>query len=119
MKDIGEARRVTFHLPVEWKITFHELYNIHPSEADSIQGFPMDVSIWHTYFGQDLLQIRNDKAGLLLDVGWYPHADPSGRFGLKLIKRVQENWLWESPIESVATRDLDSLVSAITQLLKR
>src|SRR5262245_27951034 len=117
MKDIGEAKRVTFHLPAEWKITYEELYNIPPSEADVIQGFPMGVSIWHNYFGQDLLQIRNNKAGLLLDVGWYPPADPSGHFGLKLIKMYQDECLWESPIESFATRDLDSLISKITELL--
>jgi hypothetical protein len=120
MKDIGEAKRVTFQLSPEWKITHDELYNIPPSEADGIQGFfPMGVSIWHTYFGQDLLQIRNDKAGLLLDVGWYPHADASGHFGLKLIKIHQDECLWESPIETFVTRDLDSLISKITELLNR
>lgn len=119
MKDTAEIKRVAFQLPVGWTITHDELYDLSPLDTNAVQGVPNGISIWHLYFGQDLLQIRNDTAGLLLDAGWYPHADPSGCYGVKLIKMDQNEAFWDSPIETFSTRDLDSLISKISELLHR
>jgi hypothetical protein len=83
-----------------WAITYHELYSIQPSVADAIQGCSEGITIWSSHFCEDLLQIVNDKAGLLLDVGWYPHANPQGAFVLNLLRREGQRWTWESPVSS-------------------
>jgi hypothetical protein len=116
--NIGDVPKVTFRAHPNWEVTYNELYSIQPSEANSIEGFTEDFTIWHSHFGEDMLQIRNTNAGLLLDVGWHPHYDPLGQYFLKLISIQQGEVLWESPILSFETRNLASLVTKIYDLLE-
>lgn len=57
-------------------ITYNQLHALNPTEVES---YPKTKSsLWAMFFVQDLLQIENEDQGLLLDVGWYPEADPTG-----------------------------------------
>src|SRR5437870_2757507 len=70
----------------EWQITHHRLFNVSPEDADKVEVKGGGVTVWDLCFLEDLLQVVNPSKGLLLDVGWYPHADPAGAFRLVVVQ---------------------------------
>ncbi|TYP73979.1 hypothetical protein [Paenibacillus methanolicus] len=64
-------------------------------------------------FTEDLLQLCHTKYDILLDVGWYPEADPTGHYGLELIKGRD----WQSPLVSFGTNDKAEIVEKIELLV--
>lgn len=123
---INDLERATIEARRGWEVTYHELYNLSPEVANAIEGCPDGFSIWHSHFSQDLLQMKNGEKGLLLDVGWYPHSDPSGSFGLALIGFTpadepgqEEEYHWDRPLLEYQSRDLASLLDKISQIVKQ
>jgi hypothetical protein len=122
---INDIHKAEIPCGTGWQVSFHELYYLFPDMADQVEGCPEGFGVWHSHFGQDLLQMKNPTKGLLLDVGWYPHADPSGSFGLVLIvydpsshSEVNEQYHWESPLLKYQTRSLDSLLKTIKDIVQ-
>jgi hypothetical protein len=92
--------------PAGWTLRYHQLHDVEPESlglADPRWGL----------FGQDLLQIVQDKTGLVLDVGWYPEEAPHGRFNMVLIRGHD----WESPLLTFAGRSLEEVVSRVQHVM--
>lgn len=58
---------------------------------------------------EDLLRLYNEKANLVIDLGWYPAYDADGNYILELIK----NFDWHCPSERVLTKSKIEIVSYI------
>jgi hypothetical protein len=104
-------------IPSGWAVT----YNVYFAEV------PMEVHdgriVNFEYFKEDLLTIRQltvsdghhevDRAGWLLDLGWYPDADPGGAYTLTL---VRGQWT-DGVVLRVRARDAQTIRSAIERAL--
>lgn len=107
----------------EWQITYHRLFNVSPENAGQVEAKRDGFTVWDLCFSQDLLQIVNVSKGLLLDVGWYPHADPLGTFGLQVIrvydegKKGRDSYDWQNPVIEFETRSLDELLAEIHRIV--
>lgn len=83
-----------------------------------------NVSIWTLCFTENLLQAVNEGKGLILDVGWYPEADPTGCYKAKAIRfdamdrENPEVYDWENPIATLETRSLADLLIGIRQIME-
>ena len=58
---------------------------------------------------EDLLQLFNEKANLIIDLGWYPSHDENGNYILLLIK----NYDWDSPLEKIVSKSKGEIVEYI------
>jgi hypothetical protein len=108
----------------EWKITYHRLFRVSPEDADKVKVVGEGVTVWDLCFLEDLLQGVNHVKGLLLDVGWYPHADPSGSFRLLVVSLLPEihqgrrsPYDWKKPIIDLRTRSIDELLVKIHEVV--
>lgn len=83
-----------------WKIEYNNF-----SEYDmSIHG---KNDSWELH--EDLLQLYNEKADLLIDLGWYPAYDEKGSYYLQLIK----NHNWDKPLEWIKTQSKREIIYLI------
>lgn len=87
-------------LQTGWKIEFNNF-----TEYDMAVYGKHDCYELH----EDLLQLLNEKANLVIDLGWYPNYDENGNYLLFLIK----NYNWDSPLEKVASKSKSEIVAHI------
>lgn len=52
---------------------------------------------------------------LLLDVGWYPEGDPTGSYGIELIKNED----WANPIEDIMCSELKDLITQLDHIFMK
>lgn len=64
---------------------------------------------------EDLLHIETPGGSFVIDVGWYPEADPSGHFVCILV----EDEAWEEPIARDTMRDATEVRSWIERMVVR
>src|SRR5262249_21637929 len=68
-------------------------------------------------FSQDLLQLKNLKYFVLIDLGWYPDHDPTGRYLLRAIRiypSVDEmKRSWDKPLMVMESASKMEIVQAI------
>ncbi|MBN3522648.1 hypothetical protein [Paenibacillus apiarius] len=95
-------------IPSTWLVTYNGFLEIDPKEVS-----PEDDT-WLS-FTQDLLQLEHNRYNIIVDLGWYPEAEPEGEYGLKLIKEKD----WERPIGSLSTKNKDEVVHTIEMWLWR
>ncbi|MCY9517914.1 hypothetical protein [Paenibacillus apiarius] len=95
-------------IPSTWLVTYNGFLEIDPKEVS-----PEDDT-WLS-FTQDLLQLQHNRYDIIVDLGWYPEAEPEGEYGLKLIKEKD----WERPIGSLNTKNKDEVVHTIEMWLWR
>lgn len=62
-------------------------------------------------YKEDILQISYGTR-FILDVGWYPEADPAGYFWIRGIK----DFNWQEPLISFRCRSLQELKASIEQV---
>lgn len=58
---------------------------------------------------EDLLQLLNEKANLVIDLGWYPSYDDNGNYLLLLIK----DYNWDFPLEKVVSKSKKEIIACI------
>lgn len=58
---------------------------------------------------QDLLQLRNEKAGLMIDLGWYPEMDINGRYCMYLLKPDFRR----PPLKKLETKSRKEIINAL------
>lgn len=73
------------------------------------EGVPFSKQIYE--YKEDLLQVKNNKSGLLLDVGWLPELSSLGAFKVVVIK----NHDWEKPLFKTRVRSIDSLKKVLAE----
>lgn len=108
----------------EWAIEYHRLFDVSPDDAEkAVVNGGNGVNIWQLCFHEDLLQISNAHKELLLDVGWYPDSDSTGRYHLQMIrahnsgKKGRDSYDWQHPIENFETRSLSDLLAKIHSIV--
>ncbi|MEC1665895.1 hypothetical protein [Bacillus mojavensis] len=78
-------------IPAGWTVDYITVKDTDPESLEA------NDDAWLFDFNQDLLQISHKTKNLLLDVGWYPEGDPTGSYGIELIKNED----WDNPLEDV------------------
>lgn len=101
------SRLQPLRIPSSWEVSYNSLEELDPKELGTEKS-----EKWFN-FTEDLLQIKNTRYNIVLDVGWYPEADPAGSYGLELIKNSD----WSSPLVSFSTSDKNKLIDQIELLL--
>ncbi|MFJ9288756.1 hypothetical protein [Bacillus halotolerans] len=86
-------------IPAGWTVDYITLKDTDPETLEA------NDDAWLFDFNQDLLQISHKTKKLLLDVGWYPEGDPTGSYGIELIKNED----WDNSLEEVRCTDLKEL----------
>ena len=116
---------VTLNESNGWRIRKNRLLDISLAEASHFITGLYGFSVWDLYFVEDLIVIENAKKGIVLDVGWYPHADPSGEYRLVLLNSSDPDSFnnaafsgnWDRPIIDYHTRSLPELLVEIRNIL--
>ncbi|MBL3647838.1 MULTISPECIES: hypothetical protein [Bacillus] len=90
-------------IPAGWTVDYITLKDTDPKTLEA------NDDAWLFDFNQDLLQISHKTKNLLLDVGWYPEGDPTGSYGIELIK----NGDWENPVEDIMCTELKELIKQL------
>lgn len=88
-----------------WTVEIHSFLDLDPSEVS-----PDEEDIWLFIFTQDIFYIHYDEI-YGVDLGWYPEADPDGRFELQLVTHKGFKTLL-----SVETRSLKEIVDAVDKI---
>jgi hypothetical protein len=78
-------------IPAGWTVDYITVKDTDPESLEA------NDDAWLFDFNQDLLQISHKTKNLLLDVGGYPEGDPTGSYGIELIKNED----WDNPLEDV------------------
>ena len=113
LKKLHQLNRVEIDTPYDWKVTYNQFYDFDPLDDVEIAGVPNKNRF--ELLVQDLLQIKNEKEKLLLDLGWYPEADPDGQFELVVIKNDD----WENPHYIYKTKSKVSVLKAIYDITRQ
>ncbi|MEW4059191.1 hypothetical protein Q0N99_07750 [Bacillus siamensis] len=90
-------------IPAGWTVDYITLKDTDPKTLEE------NDDAWLFDFNQDLLQISHKTKNLLLDVGWYPEGDPTGSYGIELIKNED----WENPLEDIMCTELKELLKQL------
>lgn len=96
-----------------WNVIWNQFFDIYPNSKIKVEGLPNDDVL--ELFTQDLLQLKNEKRNLLLDLGWIPEANPDGAYELTLI----HNEDWVNPVTTYKSKDKDDIVDQINLWLKK
>lgn len=90
-------------IPAGWTVDYITLKDTDPTTLEA------NDDAWLFDFNQDLLQVSHKTKNLLLDVGWYPEGDPTGSYGIELIKNED----WVNPIEDIMCSELKDLITQL------
>lgn len=64
---------------------------------------------------EDIVQVRARSGEFIIDVGWLPALDLNGRFRCQIIERRE----WESAVEELTTRDLETVRGWLADAIER
>lgn len=102
-------------IPTGWKVEFNSFYDIEPIVPEMI---------WEknqAYFNEDMLQLKNEKSGVLIDLGWYPSGAITGQFILKVVQTTKNAEAmpasWDKPLEEFRTRNKGEVATTIEEWL--
>ena len=96
-----------------WNVVWNQFFDIYPNPKIKVRGLPNDDVL--ELFNQDLLQLKNEKRKLLLDLGWIPEADPEGTYELTLVHSED----WDNPVATYKSKDKDNIVEQINLWLRK
>ncbi|MCZ4247734.1 hypothetical protein O2313_09390 [Bacillus amyloliquefaciens] len=96
-------------VPAGWTVDYITLKDTDPTTLEA------NDDAWLFDFNQDLLQVSYKTKNLLLDVGWYPEGDPTGSYGIELIKNED----WVNPIEDIMCSELKDLITQLDHIFMK
>ncbi|MEG7282936.1 hypothetical protein [Bacillus sp. 0909A] len=96
-------------IPAGWTVDYITIKDTDPKTLEASDD------AWLFDFNQDLLQISHKTKNLLLDVGWYPDGDPTGSYGIELIKNKD----WENPLEDIMCTELKELIKQLDNIFMK
>ncbi|MCY8913691.1 hypothetical protein MOE47_02655 [Bacillus atrophaeus] len=98
-------------IPAGWTVDYITIKDTDPKALEASDD------AWLFDFSQDLLQISHKPKtkNLLLDVGWYPDGDPTGSYGIELIKNED----WENPVEDIKCTELKELIKQLDNIFMK
>ena len=121
---IHQFQLVQASLTHSWRIIRHRLFSIDPEFAPDLSPPIAGFAVWDLCFQEDLFQAENPTQQLLLDVGWYPQADPCGRFKLLVVRKtppsvgqIESRDLvdWNAPVATFESRNMRDVVSEMNR----
>jgi len=96
-----EHRLQPLRIPIGWSVDYNDFHEIDQDDADA----------WH-WWKESLLQLNHERRGRMLDLGWYPPEDGSGRYVL-----VMHAGDFTGPeLERFESRDRAEIVAEIERL---
>lgn len=122
-RDISQFHLLEIHGSDAWKVTRHRLFDVSPDAVPHLSPPVHGFTVWDLYFLENLFQAERIDRSLLLDIGWYPHADPSGCFRLFVVRitesgRPSRNDVdWNHPVAVLETRSLREVHAEICRWL--
>lgn len=80
-------------------------------EYNNFTEYDMDIHGSKDLFelNEDLLRLCNEKANLIIDLGWYPSHDINGKYLLLLVK----DYKWDCPLEQIASNSKKEIIAYI------
>ena len=96
-----------------WTVDYNEFTEIEPYSDIKVEGLP-DEDVWELFL-QDLLQLKHEAYGIIIDLGWTPEADPDGSYKLTVI----ENQDWHNPLFIYRSKNKDDIVEKINHWLSK
>lgn len=111
--ELHQIRLQPFRIPAGWTVILNSFYDLDPGADVKVTGLP-DEDPWEL-FTQDMLQLQNALAGIVVDLGWVPEAAPDGAFQLSVVQG--DNWALPLLSESLGTRE--KAVQAVEEALVR
>ncbi len=83
-----------------WKVEYNNF-----TEYDMEEDGGNDWLEWN----EDLLRLYNEKANLIIDLGWYPAYHIDGNYLLQLVRDFQ----WDCPLEQIASKSKKEIIACI------
>ncbi|WP_143288153.1 hypothetical protein [Calothrix rhizosoleniae] len=109
---INDLKLYPLRIPTGWKVTHNRFYEFDPHQNPTLEGVYQD-NPW-LVFVENLLQLQHTPYPFLIDLGWYPEADPKGNFRLSLIK----NQDWNQPLRIYESKSGSAIVEKIEDWLR-
>ena len=80
-------------------------------EYNNFTEYDIDIHGLNDLFelNEDLLQLHNEKANLIIDLGWYPSHDINGEYLLLLVKDEK----WNHPLERITSKSKKEITDCI------
>jgi hypothetical protein len=101
-------------IPTGWRVGWNRFFDVEPEfkTYDQASG----------NFDEDILQMENEWAGVLIDLGWYPSCKWPGAFRLVVIRRYEDHdqmcMSWDKPLRSLRTRSKEKVVRTLERWLE-
>jgi hypothetical protein len=103
-------------IPTGWTMAWNDFVELNPDPSAAPES-----DHW-LYFHQDLLLLKNEQRSLLIDVGWYPDGNPTGKFRAVLLQHYEDIEMmrrsWDTPIKSAVSPSRQEIVAIIEQWLR-
>ncbi|MDH6369031.1 hypothetical protein CA600_29820 [Paenibacillus sp. VTT E-133280] len=107
---------VPLNIPSDWTVVWNHFYEINPDDFHD-DSFPY---VWELH--EDIFYFRNEKTGLILDLGWYPAMRSEGAYTLNLVKIGDEETgpeYWANPILKYCSRKINDITNIIHEVLNK
>ena len=98
-------------IPSGWTVNYNEFKEIEP-EFETFDDRSGE-------FKEDILQLVHPRAGVIVDLGWYPQHQRRGRFTLLAVRINDDDQAgeWDRPLERMRTRSKQKVVRTIESWL--
>ncbi|MEK4059948.1 MULTISPECIES: hypothetical protein [unclassified Paenibacillus] len=107
---------VPLNIPSDWTVVWNHFFEINPDDFHD-DSFPY---VWELH--EDIFYFRNEKKGLILDLGWYPSMSSKGAYTLYLVKIGDEETgaeYWANPILKYRSRNIYEITNKIHEVLDK
>ncbi|GGF99114.1 hypothetical protein GCM10010912_49830 [Paenibacillus albidus] len=107
---------VPLNIPSDWTVVWNHFFEINPDDFHD-DSFPY---VWELH--EDIFYFRNEKKGLILDLGWYPAMSSEGAYTLYLVKIGDEETgaeYWANPILKYRSRNINEITNKIHEVLDK
>lgn len=107
---------VPLEIPSDWTVKWNHFFEINPDDFHD-ESYPYILEL-----NEDIFYFRNEKKGLILDLGWYPSISPEGAYTLYLVKIGDEDTgpeYWANPILKYRSRNINEITDKIHEVFDK
>jgi hypothetical protein len=81
-----DLRLQPLSIPAGFKVTYNQFYNMLDRGKPIILADRPEAHRWmYEYYHNRLLTLEYKSDGILIEIGWYPEANPQGSFGIEVV----------------------------------
>lgn len=113
---IDDVKLLEFPDNDRWSVSLSKIHDLSPDATAEVTGLDEGWTVWDLVFVDDLFQATSVDKRHVLDVGWSPGGDPTGRFLIRLIEIGDSSnaYGWNQPLFRFDTRS----VAEVARLLQ-